>query len=457
MAEVMSKEMELSLIRLVNRKLYDHDVYIDSEKYQKVSFRIYNENIIKDILSKFKFKDMGNVYNYPNTLPQPNTINGFDLSNNFDLFQKIAVSEKINSVAFYTITSYSIECTFLLDTKYLKKFSKRIKPILQQDTRSNLFREVNFDCSKREYIEISDSTGDNMKPVDVLKKKVSKEQLVFDEGSTIFEVMQDIFTFFKTDTRTLYEKMQIAYKRGIILYGNPGNGKSAMIREIIRRVPDISKIVINPNVANVTRILSSLIQALDGKQAIIIIEDIDSLISYRNRSEFLNILDGVGITSGVYFIGTTNYPEQIDPAFMNRSGRFDRTYDIGNPSENTRRAFFQSRNIGELLSEYKVFKDDSKPDTDEACVELFVLYTDNLPMASLKEVMTSTQYLLASYPDMSVEEAVEKTQGVLTTNKKNHGKAHDKYKKEAMVVNNSRKLPSQKMNALIEEMTESLE
>lgn len=425
--DALTREMEMGLLRLVNDVYYEKGVYLEEGGYQKVNFRIYSENIVTNILRKFKFKDIGNVYDFPNILPQPTEIDGFDLSNNFDIFQRIAVSKKMNALAFYTIDRYSISCTFLVDTDKLKKFSKQIKPILQQDSRANMFQEVDFECKKREYIEVTDATGDSMKPADVIKKKVSKETLVFDEESTIFEVMQDIFTFFKKETHNLYDKMQIAYKRGIILYGDPGNGKSAMIREIIRQVPDITKIVINPNVNSVTRVLSSLIQSLDGKQAIVIIEDIDSLITSHNRSEFLNILDGVDIKSGVYFIGTTNYPDQIDPAFMNRSGRFDRTYKINNPSEATRRAFFESRNVGELLSEYKVFKDDSKKDTNEGVVELFVKHSNDIAMASLKEILTSTQYLLAANEDMSVEEAVEKVYNDLTETRRQHAEAHDAY------------------------------
>jgi ATP-dependent 26S proteasome regulatory subunit len=289
-----------------------------------------------------------------------------------------------------------------------------------------MFRDTDFTCKDGEFVEVSDVTGDQMKPAEVVKKTVAKEKLVFDEGATIVDVMRDIVTFFKKDTEELYAKMDIAYKRGIILYGDPGNGKSAMIREIIRQIPKITKVVINPNVSNMPRILASLLQALKGKQAIIIIEDLDSLVTSRNRSEFLNLLDGVDISSGIYLIGTTNYPDRVDPAIMNRSGRFDRTYKIENPSEATRRAFFESRKVDELLEEYDVWKDENKGNKPKDIIELFVKNSHDLPMASLKEVMTGTKYLLAtSQEDLSVEEAVETTYQVLTKNKQEHTEAHE--------------------------------
>jgi len=426
MAVGLDKSLESSLVRLVNEDLMNLDVYL--EKYQKVDLYVYSEEVIKEILKTFKFKNIGNVYDFPDSLPQPDTINGFDMSMNFDIFQRIAVSRKINSIVFYTTNGHNIHCTFLIDIEHLKKFSKVSKTLLQQDSHSNMFEKTNFECADNEYIEISEAHEDSLKHTEAIKKKVPKEKLVFVKNSILSDIMGDITIFFKDETRKLYEKMQIAYKRGIILYGDPGNGKSALIREVIRHNSKVIKVMINPNVENITKILSALIKSLAGKYVIIIIEDIDSLITNRNRSEFLNILDGVDIKSGIYFIGTTNYPDQIDPAFMNRSGRFDRTYKVENPTAEVRLAYFRDRNIGELLSEYKVYKDDSKPDNDEGVVDLFVKNSADLAMATLKEVMTSTQYMLAGNPDMSVEEAVEKTYNLLTTSRNEHAEAHDKYK-----------------------------
>jgi len=419
--------MELALIKLFNEEFYKYDISL--ERYQKIVFQVYSENIIKDILRTFKFKDMGTVYDYPDNLPQPEMVDIYELSNNSKVFQCIAASKKINSIVFYTSNRYSIYCSFLIDTEYLKPFLKKVKVILQRDNGTNMFQEIDFKCKDREYVEISNSSNDTKKLVDIVKKKVIKEKLIFTKDSVLTEVIEDFNLFFKQETYGMYKKLQLVYKRGAILYGEPGNGKTAMIREIIRIIPPtITKIVINPNINDMTKILSILLKSLKGKRAIIIIEDIDSLINERNRSEFLNILDGINTQSGVYFIGTTNYPEQIDPAFMNRSGRFDRTYKIDNPSENTRYAFFKNRNIEELLSDYKVYKDENQSNIDKGIIELFVKYSDNLSMASLKEIITSTLYLLAVNKNLSIEEAVKTTYDILIKSKEEYLKNFNNYK-----------------------------
>jgi SpoVK/Ycf46/Vps4 family AAA+-type ATPase len=132
------------------------------------------------------------------------------------------------------------------------------------------------------------------------------------------------------------------------------------------------------------------------------------------------------VKSGIYFIGTTNYPERIDSAFMNRSGRFDRSYEIPNPNDTIRRAFFRSCKIGELLNDYKFYKDNSE-NSNMTVVDLFVKYSDGLSMANLKELMISTQYMLISNRDISIEEALENNFNMLTKIKKEHDESHNEY------------------------------
>ena len=314
----------------------------------------------------------------------------------------------------------------LIDKENYSKFNKKVVPLLESNKSSGIFNSVNFKCKKKEYIEVSSPMNDEDKIVSIQKKKLPKENLVYDTESELFNVMNDIKLFFKKDTKELYKKMNILYKRGVIIHGEPGNGKTAMIREIIRQLSNVTTIIINPNTPRVTFVLSELINALKEKPTIIVIEDIDSVILNNNRSEFLNILDGINMKSGIYFIGTSNYPERIDPAFVNRSGRFDRMYKIPNPNENIRRAFFRSCKIGDILTGYKIHKDNSD-NTELNIVDLFVKYSDDLSMANLKELMISTQYMLISDNTKSIEEALETNYNTLKNVKSEHDSSHNEY------------------------------
>jgi cell division protease FtsH len=79
---------------------------------------------------------------------------------------------------------------------------------------------------------------------------------------------------------------------------------------------------------------------------IMVVEDIDTLGGIdRNRAggdhpilgEFLNCLAGVESNGGVVTIATTNYPEHLDKALVDRPGRFDFRIDFGLPDDKLRK------------------------------------------------------------------------------------------------------------------------
>lgn len=418
------KTLESALIQTINNGKIKKAKF-SMKKYQRFDVYIYDEAILNQIFDELNFKKAGNVFKYPKDLPQPERLDGYTSSINFDLFQRIAVSSKIKSCVMYSADYFSIQCMFLVSIKHLEKFLKVLGKCIREDGSVNIFRDVNFDCPDNSYIEIVRYTKDNTKEVEVLMKKLPNENLVFDKKSTLNHVMKNIKSFFTDDTKKMYDKLDLPYKRGIILYGDPGNGKSTTIRQIIRSVPNISKIIINPNVISITDVLNSLTKALDGRKAMIVIEDIDSVINDRNRSEFLNILDGVDIKSGLYFIGTTNYPERLDPAIMNRCGRFDRTYKIENPSEEMRRLFYKSRNLADLFSLYDFTK--NKKGTEKDIIELLVRETDDFPMSTLKEIITSSAYLLASGEESTIKKAIIESVSTIKNSRATHAQSHNNF------------------------------
>lgn len=87
--------------------------------------------------------------------------------------------------------------------------------------------------------------------------------------------------------------------------------------------------------------------------AVLVIEDIDSMPE-SCRSYFLNTLDGATSKEGLFLIGTTNYPEKIDPALMNRAGRFDRAYEVKKPGEALRLAYLKLKGMLKLADEAEV-------------------------------------------------------------------------------------------------------
>jgi transitional endoplasmic reticulum ATPase len=65
-------------------------------------------------------------------------------------------------------------------------------------------------------------------------------------------------------------------------------------------------------------------KAREVSPCVVILEDLDSLITDYNRSFFLNQVDGLHNNDGLLLIGTTNHFDRLDPGLSTRPSRFDR-------------------------------------------------------------------------------------------------------------------------------------
>lgn len=452
----LAEDVEKGLVKALNdSKDYD----IDIEKYAKFNLSLYSKDTFKGMIKACKIFNVGKIDDFVEKKEYDERAfytDSLSTLSKLGKINKVAISEKLNTVLVFTKFDNRYDCLFMVNSDYLSEFNKKVKYLVKKETtNNNIFKGVDFRCNKGEYIELSEPMEKNERyynePVPIAninKKKLHDEHLIYTDDSILTSVMKDIALFFKDSTKTMYKNMNIPHKRGIILHGDPGNGKSALIRETIRRTPNIAKIVFNPGMKRFTNVLSLLVEALDGEPAIVILEDMDSIIDQRNRAEFLNILDGINMISGVFFIGTTNYIERIDPAFVNRSGRFDRVYTIGNPDAAIRREFFRECNIGTLLSGCEMYTKsksskigtrhivlspegnvmmNSTTSKYNRIIDIFTKYSDGMSMAALKEFITATSYTLAENKQLSIEDAVKKTYDLLVTSKENHVKANKSF------------------------------
>lgn len=143
----------------------------------------------------------------------------------------------------------------------------------------------------------------------------------------------------------VYRENELDYKRGILLYGLPGNGKTTLVKYFLSTLHKKSKqgiigIIANSKDDGDLSFVKSFIANEEVKEElkIIVLEDIDG-VDYSIRSSLLNLLDGVGTINKTIFIATTNFPEKLDVALRNRPSRFDSYYEIELPNEQSRHHF----------------------------------------------------------------------------------------------------------------------
>jgi hypothetical protein len=147
----------------------------------------------------------------------------------------------------------------------------------------------------------------------------------------------------------------IPHRRGILLAGRPGTGKSHLIRHLFTRFPQVKRHLFIPAW---DRHSSSALDALvahlitDASPAMVIVEDIDRLFAEHSvkPAHFLNTMDGLlSPDVPLLWIATTNDPSALQANLLDRPGRFDRIVVIPEPAPLERAALlriFSNRPFG---------------------------------------------------------------------------------------------------------------
>lgn len=147
------------------------------------------------------------------------------------------------------------------------------------------------------------------------------------------DLAADLTSFF--GARSIYEEHGVPWKRGILLSGPPGNGKTLAIKALINHVKKPCLYVKSfeaPFSTPHASIREVFRRARESAPCLLVFEDLDTLINDSNKSYFLNELDGFAQNIGIVTLATTNHPEKLDPAIRDRPSRFDRTYPFALPS-----------------------------------------------------------------------------------------------------------------------------
>ncbi|WP_052345875.1 ATP-binding protein [Paucisalibacillus sp. EB02] len=205
-----------------------------------------------------------------------------------------------------------------------------------------------------------------------ITQQINREDVLLEDRLKT-EIFRSIDEFF-LHSGSFFKTYDIPYKRGILLYGSPGNGKTTLVKSI---AGSVSAPIVYWQITEFTtsysihEIFSKVVRL---SPMVLVIEDIDSMPEH-SRSVFLNTLDGATTKEGIFLIGTTNYPEKIDPALINRAGRFDRAYEIRQPNEQLRKDYLVGKGITQFLEESKLND--------------LVRMTNGLSIAQLNEVYMS--------------------------------------------------------------------
>lgn len=210
--------------------------------------------------------------------------------------------------------------------------------------------------------------------------KTTLESLIL-AGKLKEEIVQDFERFFQS--KAVYREHGIPWKRGVLFLGPPGNGKTHMVKALVNQLK-ISCLYVRSFSAEYQtdqRVIGSVFQRARAQApCVLVLEDLDSLLTDGNRSYFLNELDGFAANEGLLTIASTNHPDRLDPAILERPSRFDRKYTFDLPAMEERRRYLAmfAANIGQRLR------------ISESDVESLALATEGFSFAYLKELFLSS-------------------------------------------------------------------
>lgn len=151
-------------------------------------------------------------------------------------------------------------------------------------------------------------------------------------------------------SRSRYREMGLAYRRGLLFSGPPGCGKTMAVRAAASSFRGSVFYVPLTRELKEYQLRAFFQEASAEAPSLLILEDLDRLAGdgAMNMSFLLNLLDGLETAEGVLVIATTNHPEKLDPALLERPSRFDRVFHFGLPAAGERRALLEKRCAGAM-------------------------------------------------------------------------------------------------------------
>ena len=172
-------------------------------------------------------------------------------------------------------------------------------------------------------------------------------------GESVVNLVRKDFESF-LNREEWFRSNHLPFRRGYLLHGPPGNGKTSLIRTMLN-ASGLSAYTIrlfqeHTDDAYLEKMFRC---AANFAPSVVVIEDIDRAFPRTpapgvrcnvSLQQLLNCLDGIDSQDGVIVVATANDPTVLDAAILRRPGRFDRVVAVPAPDRQLRLRYFRKFN-----------------------------------------------------------------------------------------------------------------
>ena len=181
-------------------------------------------------------------------------------------------------------------------------------------------------------------------------------------------------------------------RRGILLHGAPGTGKTHTVSYLLSQLPDVTVIAISGRALTLITQACSVARTL--QPAVIVVEDVDLIAEERTMGrpgehpllfQLLNEMEGLNSADDVTFLLTSNRAELLEPALAARPGRVDLAAELPLPDAAARR---------QLIGLYQ-----GNLVLDISSLDIVIKRTDGVTAPFLKELLRRAALLAVELDD----------------------------------------------------------
>jgi len=215
--------------------------------------------------------------------------------------------------------------------------------------------------------------------------EITRDKIILPEGLLMRIERQSVDA---TKYREALLESKRRLKRGLLLHGAPGTGKTLTAMYLASQMKERTVIIMTGRALGMLEQSCAMARGL--QPAMVIIEDVDLIGEERTQQkgcatpllfELLNEMDGLSDDCDVMFLLTTNRPDILEPALAARPGRIDQAFEVPLPDADCRRRLFELYSQG-----MKVEVDDMEP---------FIKRTDGASAAFINELMRKSALFAA--------------------------------------------------------------